>query len=129
MGYTFIMCSSPRWAMLACGNLSALAVTLAAVVAWQSVLAPALGPEMLQATLRSPTACMRHGLAGRFAHAADAGDGALFVFGGLCNEEPVDDLHVLMVERRASRFEAKVAPLALPCCRPARGTASPPGQT
>lgn len=45
---------------------------------------------------------------GRFAHAADAGGGALFVYGGLYNEEPVDDLHVLMLERRATRFDVKV---------------------
>jgi hypothetical protein len=44
---------------------------------------------------------------GRFAHAADAGDGALFVFGGLCNEEPVDDLHVLMLEPSAAKFDVK----------------------
>jgi len=36
---------------------------------------------------------------GRFAHGADSSKDALFVFGGLCDEQPMDDLHVLQFPR------------------------------
>eukprot|EP00873_Tetraselmis_striata_P026620 jgi/Tetstr1/446884/TSEL_003664.t1 len=77
---------------------------------WVLAVGPSnvLGLEANEAAWRQ-LHCTGREPSGRFAHAADAGGGALFVYGGLYNEEPVDDLHVLMLERRATRFDVKDA--------------------